>query len=122
VTTQAHDDGTIGHSDLVSPIEDLVSILHPFWDQYAQLREEGRTEEDAVSSALERLLSPIRFLVLTHMLAGTLDSQLSTIEVSFDGCSMLAGLISSGERYWQRTRPPAERSGPSPQAVQLAPV
>ena len=107
MTTQAQTHTTIEQSELVSPIEDLVAILHPFWDLYAQFREIGQAEEQAVSSALESLLPTWRFRIITHMLAGDLDRQLSTLDVSFDGRSMLAGLISSGERSWQRTRPRA---------------
>jgi hypothetical protein len=119
VTTQAKDHATIGHSDLVSPIEDLISILDPFWDQYARARETGRTQEEAVAEALESLLSPTRLKVLTHMLAGDLDRQLSTLEVSFDGRSMLIGLISSGDRYWQQTRPSGAWSKPAVSTAEL---
>jgi hypothetical protein len=90
-------------ADLVSPIQDLIAVLHPFWELYASLRQDGANQEGAISAALYTLLPTASCRVVIHMLEGDLDWRLSTTDISFDGRHMRDELVSTGDSYWQRT-------------------
>ena len=91
-------------AELVDPIQDLVSVLDQFWEEYGHRRESGLNQDDSVYSALSELLPDERCGVVIRMLNGELDWKLSNFNVSFDGQAMRELLVSTGDKYWKRVR------------------
>jgi hypothetical protein len=84
---------------LPEPQANLMAVLDDFWETYAQRRESGMSQNQAVGSALRQVVPEEQLGEISQMLYGSRDR-----ELSINGRRIRADLIVNGDAYWKESR------------------
>ena len=93
---------SVNDTFLQEPVANLLAVRDDFLEAYAERRELGMKQNEAVGSALRQVVPSDQLPEVAQMLWGSLDQQLS-----INGRQMRKYLIRLGDEHWRTGRPPA---------------